>query len=221
MGVADGNKTLEDVHEWVRKIVVGDVPAPTQQVSSVPAVQNLPQERPPVTAPQQVTPPPQVYDPPASESSKPTSSKEKGKAKANSTKDREQSRREAHLTQQADKNSNLGLIAEQRKRTQEAEVEKQRVKKLLEEDKAMRAAKEREARDARERESSGTATAGRNLRPAGAGVGAHSNECALSFRLLDGSALKHKFPSDVKLGVEVRKWIDQVCFSFHLLQSFF
>ncbi|KAF8430073.1 hypothetical protein EV426DRAFT_3444 [Tirmania nivea] len=39
--------------------------------------------------------------------------------------------------------------------------------------------------------------------------GSENRECELNFRLLNGTVFNQKFPSEVKLGVEVRQWIDQ------------
>ncbi|KAF8436183.1 hypothetical protein BGX38DRAFT_1274583 [Terfezia claveryi] len=246
IGSADGEKTLEEVREWVGRVVgpvdvegmmVGST-APASTTSPTPVVQDiepLAQSPQPTIAPTitptdtpTITTPPavsslssNVYDPPTSDTSTTLTAEKKGKGKATSdeslsssstktAQDRERARREAHLAQQASRNSNLGYLAEQRRRAQEAGVERERVKKLLEADKAMRVAREKEAREAREQERGGGKS--------GSGGGAQeigrratsvdSKECALSFRLLDGSALKHKFPAEVKLGVEVRKWID-------------
>jgi len=242
IGVADGEKTLEEVKEWVRRVVgpgervvVGNT-VPASTTSPAPAVQDsaqgiepLAQSPPPTITPTIAIPAAStlqsnVYDPPTSDTTTSLTAEKKGKGKnkatsdespSSSTKtaqDRERARREAHLAQQASRNSNLGYIAEQRKRAQEAGVERERVKKLLEADKAMRVAREKEAREARERERGGgqDGLGGRVQEVGRRAASVDSEECALSFRLLDGSALKHKFSAEVKLGVQVRKWIDQV-----------
>ncbi|KAF8475876.1 hypothetical protein BDZ91DRAFT_844564 [Kalaharituber pfeilii] len=162
---------------------------------------------------------PNIHEPESSGSSSPPTAKDKGKSKAKpegsasapkTAKEREQARREAHLAQQASRNSQLSYLEQQRKRQQDAEQERERVRKLLETDKAARAAREREEREARDRaRNGGTVESTRTVEPGSKLRGMDSKECALSLRLLDGSAVKHKFPAEAKLGVEVRKWIDQ------------
>ena len=253
IGVADGGKTLEEVREWVGRVVgpeegmeVGNTgpglttsPAPGSAQDIEPLAQSPQPTITPAVMPTNTTTttttttttsaaptlPSNVCAPPTSDTTTPLTADKKGKGKATSdeattsssslaktAQDRERARREAHLAQQASRNSNLGYIAEQRKRAQEADAERERVRKLLEADKAMRVAREKEAREARERErGGGQIGSGGGVQGVGRrATGVDSQECALSFRLLDGSALKHKFPAEVKLGVEVRKWIDQV-----------
>ncbi|RPB19450.1 UBX-domain-containing protein [Terfezia boudieri ATCC MYA-4762] len=246
IGVADGEKTLEEVRDWVGRAVgpvegmINGITAPASTTSPAPLVQDLeplaqspqPTIAPTITptnTPTITTTPAvsslssNVYDPPTSDTSTLLTAEKKGKGKATSnesfssssstksTQDRERARREAHLAEQASRNGNLGYIAEQRRRAQETDVERERVKKLLEADKAMRVAREKEVREAREQErGGGKSGSGEGVQEMGRkATSVDSKECALSFRLLDGRALKHKFPADVKLGVEVRKWIDQ------------
>jgi len=231
IGVADGQKTLEMVREWVRRVVglregsvVGNTAIPAPATSPALVAQDSAREiEPPAQPPQPtVTPsniseqPPllsNVYDPRVLDTTTLPTVQGKGKGRATSDEspssktlqDRELARREAHQAQQASKDSNSGCIAEKQKRAQEVGVGGENVRGLLEVGKAMGAVWEREARE-RERGEDGQDSLGRVQ-----GMGRKAGkECALSFRLLDGSALKHKFPAEVKLGVEVRKWIDQV-----------
>ena len=240
IGVTDGEKTLEEVREWVGRIVgleEGMIVENTDPALATAPASVVQDTEPSAQSPQPIIAPtaiptvsplsPNVYNPPAPDTTTSLTTQEKGKGKAtsdgpssssssssstNTAHDRERARREAHLAQQTSRNSNLGYIAEQRKRAQEADIERERVRKLLEADKAMRAAREKETRMARERDRGGgqAGRVGGGQEVGRRAVGVDSKECALSFRLLDGSALKHKFLVEVKLGVEVRKWIDQV-----------
>lgn len=221
IGVADGDKSLAQLKEWAERVLqrtpveplVQD-PAPPPPPPADPVLQDPARlVDPPTQARRQEatppiastpTPPSNIYDPTTTQSRNPPTAKDKGKNKPSSGDS------SSSATTAPPKN-NEGYIAAERKRAQEANSERERVKKLLEADKAMRAAREKEAREARERDRSGAESFGAS----GAqgklpGARLDSKECALSFRLLDGSALKHRFPADVKLGVEVRKWIDQV-----------
>ncbi|KAK9420930.1 hypothetical protein SUNI508_01021 [Seiridium unicorne] len=106
-----------------------------------------------------------------------------------------------------------------RKKKQEEKAERQRILKRIEDDK--RARREREAQERQARlllaatEDEGTASTSaastlqqrqEDIQLPSRGGGAH---CNLQVRLLDGSRIRNRFPSDVKLGTEVRKWIDE------------
>lgn len=100
-----------------------------------------------------------------------------------------------------------------RKKKQDERDERQRILRRIEDDK-----RERREREAQERQArlllSATEDDGASPRqqpveeiqlPA-RGFGTH---CSLQIRLLDGSTMRSRFPSDVKLSKEVREWIDE------------
>ncbi|KAI1811671.1 hypothetical protein GGS20DRAFT_561914 [Poronia punctata] len=98
---------------------------------------------------------------------------------------------------------------------QQANEERQRILKRIEDDK--RARKEREAEERRARQflasdakaddgSHQTTSIPLSRRTPKAGQGDH---CNLQVRLLDGSTIRTRFPSDKTLNQDVRKWIDE------------
>ena len=103
--------------------------------------------------------------------------------------------------------------AQQRKRQQEAKLERQRILQQVEHDKAERKEKEEQRKalaraDAQEKDDS--ALADEQLkneinrpRPT------RSKECAIQVRMFDGSNIRHKFSSDATLRTDVRAWIDK------------
>ncbi|KFY35384.1 hypothetical protein V494_05979 [Pseudogymnoascus sp. VKM F-4513 (FW-928)] len=105
--------------------------------------------------------------------------------------------------------ADLKYAALQKKRTQEAREERERVLKQIEDDKA-----ERKARDAARKEQAKIAAGIEQPNPFTApsserGSIARADHCALKIRLFDGSAISSRFPSDATLEGEVRKWVDQ------------
>ena len=103
--------------------------------------------------------------------------------------------------------------AQQRKRQQEAKLERDRILQQIEHDKAERKEKE-EQRKALARadveEKNDSALAAEQLkneihrsRPT------RSKECAIQVRMFDGSNIRHKFSSDATLRIDVRAWIDK------------
>ena len=103
--------------------------------------------------------------------------------------------------------------AQQRKRQQEAKLERERILRQIEHDKAERKEKEEQRKalaraDAQEKDDS--ALADEQLkneinrpRPT------RSKECAIQVRMFDGSNIRHKFSSDATLRTDVRSWIDK------------
>ncbi|KAH8194946.1 hypothetical protein TruAng_010887 [Truncatella angustata] len=110
-----------------------------------------------------------------------------------------------------------------RKRRQDEKAERQRILRRIEDDRRER--REREAQERQARLLLTAATTGNEVVGAGRagsssappqrsdavqlpsrGGGAH---CNLQVRLLDGSTIRSRFPSDAKLGGEVRGWIDE------------
>ncbi|KAI5801698.1 hypothetical protein DFH27DRAFT_601081 [Peziza echinospora] len=227
---------LEEFRSWLKGVLDGALSAPPPPpVLETEVLSPPPQQQRTVTMAAQATTIPQTQGPVApraeegGEQQVATAAADKGKGKAkeeanpstsssNTTKtpkQREEARREAHLAQQSTRNSPLGYLDQQRKRQLEAQEDRDRVRKLLEADKASRLAREKEERELREQQRAGNIHDAGNARMDTPLQGQRpartvdSPECALSFRLLDGSALKHKFPANVKLGIEVRKWVDQ------------
>ena len=103
--------------------------------------------------------------------------------------------------------------AQQRKRQQEAKLERDRILQQIEHDKAERKEKE-EQRKALARaeleEKDDSALANEQLkneinRP----KPMRSKECAIQVRMFDGSTIRHKFPSEATLRTDVRAWIDK------------
>ena len=103
--------------------------------------------------------------------------------------------------------------AQQRKRQQEAKLERERILQQIEHDKAERKEKEEQRKalaraDAQEKDDSALADEQLkneiNLpRPT------RSKECAIQVRMFDGSNIRQKFSSDATLRTDVRSWIDK------------
>lgn len=103
--------------------------------------------------------------------------------------------------------------AQQRKRQQEAKLERDRILQQIEHDKAERKEKEEQRKalaraDTQEKDDS--ALADEQLkneinrpRPM------RSKECAIQVRMFDGSNIRHKFSSDATLRTDVRAWIEK------------
>ncbi|KAI4157402.1 MAG: hypothetical protein L6R39_000684 [Caloplaca ligustica] len=113
--------------------------------------------------------------------------------------------------------SNQSLYAqEQRKRKQEAREERERILKVIENDKAERKEKEAQRRALAKAEATDTAkeadvgeaseSTGPGLVPNWGGT-SHPRQCALQVRLFDGTTIRGKFQSDQTLGAAVRTWI--------------
>jgi len=95
-------------------------------------------------------------------------------------------------------------LIQQRKRQQEANEERLRVLRLLENDK-----KEREARRRKVAEDKASSASTTELREQKTPRSHSSSETAISFRMLDGLSLKAKFPSSAILATDVRKFVDE------------
>ncbi len=103
--------------------------------------------------------------------------------------------------------------AQQRKRQQEAKLERDRILQQIEHDKAERKEKEEQRKalaraDVEEKDDSALADEQlkneiNRSRPT------RSKECAIQVRMFDGSNIRHKFPSDATLRIDVRAWIDK------------
>jgi hypothetical protein len=101
---------------------------------------------------------------------------------------------------------------QQRKRQQEAKLERDRIVRQIEHDRAERKEKEELRRalakaDAEEKDN--TALADKQLSNEMNGPrSTKSNECAIQVRMFDGSTIRSKFPSESTLRTSVRTWID-------------
>lgn len=117
--------------------------------------------------------------------------------------ERRLARRSSSTPDPPGRSSNTTYLEQQRRRQLAAQEERQRVLRLLENDKAERREREAKRKQALE-ETTAPSSSKENVptRPAG-------KETAISFRLLDGSSLKAKFPSESILGTDVRTWLDQ------------
>lgn len=103
--------------------------------------------------------------------------------------------------------------AQQRKRQQDAKLERERILRQIEHDKAERKEKEEQRKAlarAEVQEKDDSALADEQLkneinrpRPT------RSKECAIQVRMFDGSNIRHKFSSDATLRTDVRAWIDK------------
>ena len=103
--------------------------------------------------------------------------------------------------------------AQQRKRQQEAKLERERIVRQIEHDKKERKEKE-ELRKALARaeaeEKNDTALADKQLSTEMNGPRpARSKECAVQVRMFDGSVIRSRFPSESTLRTDVRAWIDK------------
>ena len=103
--------------------------------------------------------------------------------------------------------------AQQRKRQQEARLERDRILQQIEHDKAERKEKEEQrkalARAAVE-EKDDSALANEQLKnEINRSKTTRSKECAIQVRMFDGSTIRHKFPSEATLRTDVRAWIDK------------
>lgn len=115
--------------------------------------------------------------------------------------DRLARRRASTTPDPAGRSSNTTYLEQQRRRQQAAQEERARVLRLLENDKIERRQREANRKQALEADS----PTKENVPPAPRPTGP---ETAISFRLLDGSSLKAKFPSSAVLGADVRQWLD-------------
>lgn len=104
--------------------------------------------------------------------------------------------------------------AQQRKRQQEAKLERERILKQIELDKAERKEKEERRKAIAKAEAEGTDGAGglvdqQLASEANSPKATRSRECAVQVRLFDGSTIRSRFPSTQTLRGNLRPWIDQ------------
>lgn len=103
--------------------------------------------------------------------------------------------------------------AQQRKRQQEAKLERDRILQQIEHDKAERKEKEEQRKAlarAEAEEKNDSALADEQLKSEiNRSKPTRSKECAIQVRMFDGSNIRHKFSSDATLRTDVRAWIDK------------
>lgn len=124
---------------------------------------------------------------------------------------RERTRRESITADPPGRSSNTTYLEQQRKRQLAAQEERQRVLRLLENDKIERRQREAKRKQALAEDHDGAPpgpAAKENIPQKSPTPRPTGTETALSFRLLDGSSLKTKFPSLSLLGTDVRQWLD-------------
>ncbi|KAI2632842.1 hypothetical protein GGS21DRAFT_491347 [Xylaria nigripes] len=149
----------------------------------------------------------------STEEEKRAAAKRKGKARAENQDDdahrRADERRGVTPTNPEQSHAN-----ELKLRRQQANEERKRILKRIEDDKRARKEREAEARNARillsanvDAKRAGTHTESVPLSRPLPRTG-HGTHCNLQVRLLDGSTMRTRFPSDKTLGQDVRKWID-------------
>lgn len=123
---------------------------------------------------------------------------------------RERTRRESITADPPGRSSNTTYLEQQRKRQLAAQEERQRVLRLLENDKIERRQREAKRKQALAEDHDGAPdpAAKENIPQKSPTPRPTGTETAISFRLLDGSSLKTKFPSLSLLGTDVRQWLD-------------
>lgn len=103
--------------------------------------------------------------------------------------------------------------AQQRKRQQEAKLERERILQQIEHDKAERKEKEEQRKAlarAEVQEKDDSALADEQLKNESSRPRpTRSKECAIQVRMFDGSNIRHKFSSEATLRTDVRAWIDK------------
>lgn len=141
--------------------------------------------------------------------------KEKDNAEKAERKAKAEARKEAMVVApDSAKAKQATYAAQQRKRQQEAKLERERILRQIEHDKAERKEKEERRKATAKAEAEGIDGAGGLVdqqlasevnfpKPTG------SKECAVQVRLFDGSTVRSRFPSDQTLRGNVRPWVDQ------------
>lgn len=141
--------------------------------------------------------------------------KEKDAAEKSERKAKAEARKEAMVVAPDSAKANQATYAaQQRKRQQEAKLERERILRQIEHDKAERKEKEERRRAIAKAESEGTDGAGglvdqQLASEVNFSKPTRSKECAVQVRLFDGSTVRSRFPSDQTLRGNVRPWIGQ------------
>ncbi|ETS84246.1 hypothetical protein PFICI_02271 [Pestalotiopsis fici W106-1] len=100
-----------------------------------------------------------------------------------------------------------------RKKKQDERDERQRILRRIEDDKRERREREAQERQARlllaAAEDDGASVKPQHIEEIPLPARSFGTHCSLQIRLLDGSTIRNRFPTDAKLGKEVREWIDE------------
>jgi hypothetical protein len=131
---------------------------------------------------------------------------EKGKAKAESESESTSGEKSKAVTSQAKHADAL------KRKQKEAREERQRILKQIEDDRAARKARlaERVAERQATLEAQAQEQAENSASPTQmSSITRASEHCSLQVRLFDGSTIRNRFPSQNRLGSDVRKWIDE------------
>lgn len=141
--------------------------------------------------------------------------KEKDAAEKTERRAKAEARKEAIVVApDSAKAKQASYAVQQRKRQQEAKLERERVLRQIEHDKSERKTKEERRKAIAKADAEGTDGVGRlvdqqlasELNPPSS---KKSGECAVQVRLFDGSTIRGRFPSYQTLRGNVRPWIDQ------------
>ncbi|KAI2634907.1 hypothetical protein GGS26DRAFT_530225 [Hypomontagnella submonticulosa] len=144
--------------------------------------------------------------------------KGKGKAKAEQEAPEKPHRESGggHDAQPSDPKSPEKSYAEEvRQRKIQANEERKRILKRIEDDKRARREREAEEKQARlllsatQDDQGSTSQSPAIPLTRAQGGGSHGDHCNLQVRLFDGSTIRSRFPNDATLRSDVRKWIDQ------------
>ena len=141
--------------------------------------------------------------------------KEKENAEKAERKAKAEARKEAMVVAPDSAKAKQATYAiQQRKRQQEAKLEKERILRQIEHDRAERKDKEERRKAIAKAEAEGTDGAGGLVDQQLASEvsfpkSTRSKECAVQVRLFDGSTIRSRFPSNHTLRGNVRPWIDQ------------
>ena len=142
--------------------------------------------------------------------------KEKDAAEKAERKAKAEARKEAILVApDLAKAKQASYAAQQKKRQQEAKVERERILRQIEHDKSERKTKEERRKAIAKAEVEATDGAGGlvDQQLASEFISpslTKSGECAVLVRLLDGSTIRNRFPSDQTLRGNIRPWIDRI-----------
>lgn len=141
--------------------------------------------------------------------------KEKDAAERAERKAKADARKEAMVAApDSAKAKQASYASQQRKRQQEVKLERERILRQIEHDKAERKEKEDRRKAVAKAEAEGTDGAGGLVDQQLATEVSppkvmRSSDCAVQVRLFDGSTIRTRFPSDQTLRGNVRPWIDQ------------
>ena len=140
--------------------------------------------------------------------------KEKDTAEKAERKSKAEARKEAMImAPDSAKAKQATYAVQQKKRQQEAKLERERILRQIEHDKAERKEKEARRKAIAKTEAEGMDGAGglvdQQLTSEVSSLkSTRSKECAMQIRLFDGSTIRSRFPSDQTLRGNVRQWVD-------------